>query len=60
MNEIINHKQRAPFINYELVNPKKEKVYITKKINVCNSNNKLILCYDEEQKDKSFLVPQIK
>ena len=24
-----------------------------------NPNNKLILCYDETQKDKSFLVPQI-
>ena len=62
LNEIINHKQRAPFINYEVVNPKKEKVYITKQIcqeNVSNPNNKLILCYDEDQKDKSFLVPQI-
>ena len=62
LNEIINYKQKAPFINYEIINPKKEKVYITKEIcqeNISNPNNKLILCYDETQKDKTFLVPQI-
>ena len=61
INEVNNHKQRAPFINYEVLNNKKEKVYITKDIckqkeSIPNSE-KLILCYDETQKDKEFLVP---
>ena len=61
LDEIINYKPKAPFINYELLNPKNEIVHITKEM--CQqkksdpSNNKLILCYDENQKDKSFLVP---
>ena len=60
LNDIINHKQRAPFINYEVLNPKNEKAYITKEIcqeKVSNPNNRLILCYDDLQKDKPFLVP---
>lgn len=60
LNEVINHKQKAPFINYELQNPKKEKVHITKQIcqeKISNPNNKLILCYDDSQKEKPFLVP---
>ena len=61
INEINNHKQRATFINYEILNNKKEKVYTTK--DICkqkaspSDNEKLILCYDETQKDKEFLVP---
>ena len=60
LTEIINYKPKAPFVNYELLNHKKEQVFITKE--VCQQkisepeNNKLILCYDETQKDKSFLV----
>ena len=60
LNEVINHKPKAPFINYELQNPKKEKVHITKQIcqeKMSDPNNKLILCYDDSQKEKSFLVP---
>ena len=60
LNEIINHKQRAPFINYEVLNPKNEKTYITKELcqeKMSNPKNKFILCYDETQKEKSFLVP---
>ena len=60
LNEVINHNQKAPFINYELINPKKEIVYITKDLSkevISKPNNKLILCYDETQKDKAFLVP---
>ena len=62
LNEVINHKPKAPFINYELQNPKKEKVYVTKQIcqeKISNPNNQLILCYDDSQKEKSFLVPLI-
>ena len=60
LTEIINYKPKAPFVNYELLNPKKEQVYITKE--VCQQkisepeNNKFILCYDEDHKDKTFLV----
>ena len=60
LNEVINYKPKAPFIHYELLNPKKEKVHITKEIckeKTANPNNQLILCYDEAQKEKSFLVP---
>ena len=60
LSEVINHKQKAPFINYEILNPKNEKVYITKdkcKEIVSKPDNKLILCYDETQKNKTFLVP---
>ena len=61
LNEINNHKQKAPFINYEVLNDKKEKVYTTK--DICKQQlsdpkcEKLILCYDESQKNKEFLVP---
>ena len=61
LNEINNHKQKYPFTNYEILNDKNEKVYITKEI--CNQKlsdpkiEKLILCYDETQKDKEFFVP---
>ena len=60
LTEIINYKPKAPFVNYELLNPKKEQVFITKEI--CQQkisepeNNKFILCYDEGHKDKTFLV----
>jgi len=60
LTEIINYKPKAPFVNYELLNPKKEQVFITKEI--CQQkisepeNNKFILCYDEAHKDKTFLV----
>ena len=60
LTEIINYKPKAPFVNYELLNPKKEKVFTTKEI--CQQkisepeNNKFILCYDEGHKDKTFLV----
>ena len=60
LSEVISHKQKAPFINYEVLNPKNEKVYITKdkcKEVASKPDNKLILCYDETQKDKTFLVP---
>ena len=60
LSEVINHKQKAPFINYEILNPKNEKVYITKdkcKEIISKPDNKLILCYDETQKNKTFLVP---
>ncbi len=61
IDEINNHKQKTPFINYEVLDNKKEKVYTTKdicgqKISAPN-NEKLILCYDENQKDKEFFVP---
>ena len=61
IDEINNHKQKAPFTNYEVLDNKKEKVYTTKdicgrKISAPN-NEKLILCYDETQKDKEFFVP---
>ena len=61
LNEINNHKQKAPFINYEILNNKKEKVYTTK--DICKKElsdpkaQKLILCYDDTQKDKEFFVP---
>ena len=61
INEINNHKQKAPFINYEILDIKKEKVYTTK--DICKKElsepetKKLILCYDEAQKDKEFLIP---
>ena len=61
LNEINNHKQKAPFVNYEVLNDKKEKVYTTK--DICKQQlsdpkcEKLILCYDESQKNKEFLVP---
>ena len=61
LHEINNHKQKYPFTNYEILNDKNEKVYITKEI--CNQKlsdpkiEKLILCYDETQKDKEFFVP---
>ena len=61
LNEINNHKQRAPFINYEIINNKNEKVYTTK--DICKQKlsdpkiEKLILCYDETNKDKEFFVP---
>ena len=59
--KIINHKQKAPFINYEIISPKNEKVYVTKEIcqeKINNSpNDKYILCYDETKKDETFLVP---
>ena len=63
LNEIVNHKQKAPFINYEIINHRKEQVYVTKEI--CQEklsdspNDKFILCYDETQKEKSFLVPLV-
>ncbi len=59
--EINNHKQRAPFINYEVLNHKKEKVYTTK--DICKKElslpkiKKLILCYDNEKKENEFLIP---
>ena len=61
LNEINNHKQRAPFINYEVLNDKKEKVHTTK--DICKQilsdpkNEKLVLCYDDSQKNREFLVP---
>ena len=61
LNGINNHKQRAPFINYEVLNDKKEKVYTTK--DICKQilsdqkNEKLVLCYDDLQKNREFLVP---
>ena len=60
LNEVINHKQRAPFINYEMLNSKNEKVYITKEIcqqKISNPENQLILCYDETKKENTFLIP---
>ena len=61
INEINNHKQRAPFINYEILDNKKEKVYLTKDLAKQAlsqpKNNNLILCYDETQKDKEFYIP---
>ena len=61
LNEINNHKQKAPFINYEVLNDKKEKVYTTK--DLCKQllsdpkSEKLVACYDDSQKNKEFLVP---
>jgi len=61
LEEINNHKQRAPFINYEVLNDKKEKVHTTK--DICKQilsdpkNEKLVLCYDDSQKNREFLVP---
>ena len=61
LNEIINHKQQTPFINYEVLNDKNEKVYTTK--DICNQKisdpniEKLIVCYEENNKDKEYLVP---
>ena len=61
LNEINNHKQKAPFVNYEVLNDKNEKVYTTK--DICKKqladpkSEKLILCYDESQKNKEFFVP---
>ena len=61
LDEINNHKQRAPFINYEVLNDKKEKVHTTK--DICKQilsdpkNEKLVLCYDDSQKNREFLVP---
>ena len=63
LEQINNHEQKAPFINYEILNNKKEKVYTTKNIckqilsNPNNDKEKLILCYDETKKDKVFLIP---
>jgi hypothetical protein len=61
INEIIKHKQKAPFINYEIISPEKEKVYVTKEIcqRAINNlpNKKYILCYDESKKEENFLVP---
>ena len=61
LNEIISHKQQTPFINYEVLNDKNEKVYTTK--DICNqiisdpNIEKLIVCYEENNKDKEYLVP---
>ena len=61
LNEIISHKQQTPFINYEVLNDKNEKVYTTK--DICNQKisdpniEKLIVCYEENNKDKEYLVP---
>ena len=61
LNEINNHKQRVNFINYEVLNDKKEKVYTTK--DICKKElsstkiKKLVLCYDKEQKEKQFFIP---
>ncbi len=61
INEINNHKQRVTFVNYEILNDKNEKVYTTK--DICKQkaaspdNAKLILCYDETQKDNQFYLP---
>ena len=61
LNEINIHKQRTPFINYEILDNKKEKVYTTKDIAKQAlsqpKNQNLILCFDESQKDKEFFVP---
>jgi len=61
LEQVNNYKQKAPFVNYELLNNKKEKVYTTKticqKISSIKDGEKLILCYDENQSNKEFLVP---
>ena len=61
LEQVNSYKQKAPFTNYEILNNKKEKVYTTKticqKISTIGDNEKLILCYDESQNNKEFLVP---
>ena len=61
LEQVNSHKQKAPFVNYEILNNKKEKVYTTKticqKISSIKDGEKLILCYDENQSNKEFLVP---
>ena len=61
LEQVNGHKQKAPFVNYEILNNKNEKVYTTKtfcqKISSIKDSEKLILCYDEAQSNKEFLVP---
>ena len=61
LEQVNSHKQKAPFVNYEILDNKKEKVYTTKticqKISSIKDSEKLILCYDESQSNNEFLVP---
>jgi len=61
LEQVNSHKQKAPFVNYEILDNKKEKVYTTKticqKISSIKDSEKLILCYDDSQSNNEFLVP---
>ena len=61
LEEIINYKPKVPFINFEVLNHKQEKVYTTK--DICKkelslvTNNNYILCYDKTRNDKVIFIP---
>ena len=61
LEEIINYKPKVPFINFEVLNHKQEKVYTTK--DICKkelslvTNNNYILCYDKTRNDKEIFIP---
>ena len=58
--EIVNHNQKAPFINYELNDVNNQKLYLTKEI--CNSklnleNKDKLICCTNDTEDKTFYIP---
>ena len=58
LNEIINHNQKVPFINYEVYTLQNQKIHTTKKN--CSdaisnpSNEKYVLCYDNSTPSDIF------